>query len=673
MMPSQDDMSVKDSAKLAAAAASASDGPGIASSNTAGEPGAEDGTKKPPRGAGGAPNTTDEISELSGKLQELELKSAALEKAWETAAIVYKQALQQHKHANAAGPEETELSKIEVETAKYRYNKAYNLLLSNQEQLAAKHNLQPVYASPKQIPVELKASHAAAQAKARDFISKLMTKPIDAIEHSPGMRVLRDIPQLHANTDDTVDIIIREKTQPFFEECIQASNKNRVCALGNPGIGKTTSTPYLIRLIFEQCGPCTVVWAWRGYPWYFVFTKVDTEAGPPRYDAEVRLQLGVPPGFLQCLQSRKNFYLVDPYNPKTKPPSSCNPDHLVTARVIILPCLNSHHWGKNTFCKTHVGNERQAGVTRYNGVWTLEEIRCARPFINKNISDQDVIVLYRKFGPIPRHIFGSAALQDEIERNQKMAIQGLSPEIVHRIFTRNIASVDNAANQPSSYIMAYFWGETFSRAVVNIISEGVRDQLAAAFQNVLWNKMMQETTAASRGYIFEPIVRHRLTMERSYQCRAAITKQTAKRRNETPWFESLGGCSEIKFVDDPLTAVQNNGDKILFHSVDTNEALIDMVYKDGKNIIGIQTTVGMKHKSVEEMMKTVAKRTNRKRGQMLYLYYAVPAKNWRLFVTEPVEPKAPNCQVFIIAIPKIDQEYATPSAGVAAGASATSE
>ena len=87
------------------------------------------------------------------------MKSAALEKAWDTAAIVYKQALQQHKHAKAAGPEETKLSEIEVETAEYKYKKARKLLLSNQKLLAsleqdlssAKHNLQPVYASPKQV------------------------------------------------------------------------------------------------------------------------------------------------------------------------------------------------------------------------------------------------------------------------------------------------------------------------------------------------------------------------------------------------------------------------------------------------------------------------------------------------------------------------------------------
>ena len=58
----------------------------------------------------------------------------------------------------------------------------------------------------------------------------------------------------------TEDVIIRNITEHFWQACIdqvdeynENDNKRyRVCAVGTPGIGKTASTPILIRRLLSK-------------------------------------------------------------------------------------------------------------------------------------------------------------------------------------------------------------------------------------------------------------------------------------------------------------------------------------------------------------------------------------------------------------------------------------
>ena len=47
-------------------------------------------------------------------------------------------------------------------------------------------------------------------------------------------------------------VIIRSITREFWKLCIQQSKKYRVCAIGTPGIGKSTSIPVLIRMLLAE-------------------------------------------------------------------------------------------------------------------------------------------------------------------------------------------------------------------------------------------------------------------------------------------------------------------------------------------------------------------------------------------------------------------------------------
>jgi hypothetical protein len=114
------------------------------------------------------------------------------------------------------------------------------------------------------IPAGSSAEHAEASQSAQDFVRSIMEKVPERIPESDGMLVMRGVVVLER--DVALDVVIRNVTQPFWQACIDAvdpqqsdggrvvspNQQLRVCAVGTPGIGKTTCTPYLIKMLLEK-------------------------------------------------------------------------------------------------------------------------------------------------------------------------------------------------------------------------------------------------------------------------------------------------------------------------------------------------------------------------------------------------------------------------------------
>jgi hypothetical protein len=89
----------------------------------------------------------------------------------------------------------------------------------------------------------------------QEFVNALMSE--DAIQKIPGesqMRVIKNLRCLETGERDSYfSPIIRDITEPFWQPCINIVEtpgcRYRVCAVGTPGIGKTTDTSYLIRML----------------------------------------------------------------------------------------------------------------------------------------------------------------------------------------------------------------------------------------------------------------------------------------------------------------------------------------------------------------------------------------------------------------------------------------
>jgi hypothetical protein len=148
-----------------------------------------------------------------------------------------------------------------------------------------------------------------------------------------NMKVIRNIPKLNG---ERFDLVVRACTVPFWEACIakvDTPGKNyRVCAVGSPGIGKTTSTFVLIRLLLLR-GICVVHHICRknttGWIYEFRPREPNEQLSPP-YICSVHEEMKLLE--IPSLGERDTYYVVDP-GPTTR---DCNPDDYFPARVIIV-------------------------------------------------------------------------------------------------------------------------------------------------------------------------------------------------------------------------------------------------------------------------------------------------------------------------------------------------
>ena len=134
-----------------------------------------------------------------------------------------------------------------------------------------------------------------------------------------------------------------------------------------------------------------------------------------------------------------------------------------------------------------------------------------------------------------------------------------------------------------------------------------------------------------------------------YECQACVgsnSKEYKKKRTVT-----LGGCSAVRLVLDIVQAAMETPD-VLFHSVDSNNPLIDFLYRDEKGAFhAFQATIGSKHSANPTKIKELEEQVGG--GGKLSLYYLVPDNQFKRFVTNPADPRkeGASCDIWKVLIP----------------------
>lgn len=528
------------------------------------------------------------------------------------------------------------------------------------------HNRTQVTTQKRDMTLPVHGGAPAIKKRAHIFLNKLMESRLEDLGGGAGVRVIRDIPSL-VRDDSTLDIIVREITTPFFEACIAKADEGyRVCATGNPGIGKSYSIPYMIKLIL-QSRACSVVFDHRELDWYFVFTSQiqSNSDGTTRmvYCADVLSKTDFSkPSALSILYEKANFYLVDPGGVDH---ANCNPGIQVRAHVMMFPSPNGKYWNKSQFVKRkgEVGkadpsDKGSAGTFLYNSVWSMEELQVSSAIITgKPITDKQIQERVRVFGRIPRHVFATEAERKVLERDQLAAINSLSQQQVADIYNDAVAKIENkSGGQPSSFVMMYRVVKDadgtydFERPSIEIVSENVRNMIAVRHQEFLWDAMARADSSSTLGMMFEPIVRDRLKTRTNYQVCSMNEKNVMHN-------EILGGCKAIKFVKDLSQAVKTAEDNTLYHSWNATYPLIDCIYKDGDVYNAFQITVGGSHSCKIDAMTKLVQDLELKLNQRLKIFYAIPAENMTKFTLSPTPTKLQTeipemCSVFFLAIVK---------------------
>jgi hypothetical protein len=507
---------------------------------------------------------------------------------------------------------------------------------------------------------------------AKDFVTAIMQDPVP-IEGSEGMSYVRGI---NLETGKTLDIVIRKCTELFWDACINSAEKldTRVCALGTPGIGKTTSTAILIRMLLKK--DRTVVYLVRtkkelGYYYEFLpakvgsFTSINVSVYPEKTEYTS----------IASLKDPLTFYVVDPG--KTK--DDCCLDNEFIAKFILVSSPDECHWGGSDFQKER-GNV--PGTFRYYPVWSLEELLEARPTLNlsreRKLTIDEVTQRYREVGGVPRHVFASDDSYPELLTTQDQKIRSLTTEQVEQLVSGNADATETLRkSQPKSAVMVYLAdgdNNTFRQAIVDVISSRVAEKISTKFMINNWNAFLDGRK--NGPMIFEAYMRALMVKD------AAVFKSRSFGARVPCDTVTLGGCTEIRLVShyvaapmpdeknaisllsQLVAAAKATTAKVLFHSTSKQCPLIDFLYKDEMDHFhAFQVTHGKSHTAQVEYIKKLEALVGD--ASKLSIYYVVPDFRFKEFTTEPKDPTNPKngpkalCTIFNVEIPDPNASYRT--------------
>jgi hypothetical protein len=469
----------------------------------------------------------------------------------------------------------------------------------------------------------------------RRFVASIM-KGIVEIPKSDGMLLMRGVTNLE--TGSILDsVVIRNVERRFWSECVNQvmtpDMVRRVCAVGTPGIGKTTSTVFLIRTLFEN--KQTVVYRFASEPYYWEFTW-RTSTG---YDVNVYTQ-DHDIWDIRSLIDPSTFYIVDPGASR----ENCLPDTLFQARTIIVSSSDDYEcWGRSHLTK-QIGNVN--GRFMMFPMWDLEELLMARPYLQQRtvITDEDVEARFRQVGGIPRYVFADEEDLLFISQNQKYAIASLTAKDVERIVGGNIGpggSFDHGrlVSEIICYARTYMDGEIkFDTRKVEFISRSMAEKVSKKFMPDLWRLMLREDEKVGWNKLFEAYCLHLISTPaaRSLRCRPCCRKRTYNEsQHETDVV--LGGCTKVRLGCNIAKKVIEGDSMTLFHSTNPSQDLVDFIYKDNDGTVhAFKATLGKKHTVQLHLIQKLRKSLG---NCCLAMYFLIAENRFNEFVTEPTNPK----------------------------------
>jgi hypothetical protein len=485
-------------------------------------------------------------------------------------------------------------------------------------------------------------------ALAKDFL-KSIQQEMEPIPNSGGMHILHNVVLLEG--EDTGPLIVRKSTEPFWNAVLETFRETyvdgrslyRVCVVGTPGIGKTTTTPILIRILLKRRK--TVVYFIRrpeGEGYYFEFKPEEGQHNGNVINVNVYNESEKKE--ISSLQNVETYYIVDPSISK----DSCDKGCTFKPKLIIVTSPDERHWGESSFGKS---SHYFSGIFKYMPLWELNEIIYATPFLLSDDPDllesqrvQEVTDKYRLFGGVPRLIFERKSNLEYDLNDQLDSINSLTVEQAKLSLEKAPQLVNNRQkNQPTSHVLHYnsTSDSLFDRCTTCVASDFVFEQICRKFLKYLWNTLVDDRS----GKILVAHLRCLFCQPGKlipFENRLCLGKRDSGYKN-TNIDLKLGGCSGIRLSSDPIASALQDPMQI-FYSNDTKFSLFDFCYTDSvrntrKNqLVLVKATTSNEHnvknKSLEELAAKV--RTSNVR---VLLCYAVPCDHFQNFVTNPRNPK----------------------------------
>ena len=505
-------------------------------------------------------------------------------------------------------------------------------------------------------------------------------EPTDAShagDDSGEMRLWRNIPNLESE-EAPMNIVLRSNVEPFWQNCIHKVenidpdyHRYSVCAIGTPGIGKTYTTPLLLRMLLLKGS--TVVYIRHSVKrdsWYYEFIprqSTNNESGGNWDAVTVNVYPEKHTMFydIPSLKVESTYYVVDPG--KTK--ESCDPDERFKPRVIIVASPDERHWGGGEFQKLR-GNK--TGVFRYYPLWSYSEVLRGLPHFSPPVRlteeqlakrYQQLPGRYREVGGVPRNLIEEEDEYNETLEKQDDAVNAVTVEQAKMIGCGKMNSVGLLGDgSPKSAVVGIVLadndGRTFTKRKAVPVSTLAAEKVFKRHIQDLWKDMVDN----ERPLVFESYLRTVLT-KGGYEImvqnlREKGTRTAGRTKKGKP--RMIGGYGGIRIVpvgESIVTAaIEYPKANILFYSANPNYKLIDFACKDKSGrILAFQATTSSSHTTSETDVADLEAEVG---TRSLMLYYLHPHRP-DVFRTTPARPKTRFCWIFHVAIPKPIE--ATPS------------
>ena len=285
-------------------------------------------------------------------------------------------------------------------------------------------------------PFETLPSYFAPPGTAGGSSANGDTAADEACSQAVVVRLWRNIPDLYTGTPK--NIVLPSFAEPFWQSCIdrvdivKGRRRYRVCAVGTPGIGKTFTTPLLLRMLLLKNS--TVVYIRRSIDsssWHYEFVPTSNN----EHEGEIPYTVNVYPETpiylehdIPSLEEPSTYLVVDSGTSN----DSCDPEEDFLARVIIISSPNEKHWGAGSFQK-RVGG--QCGVFRYYPLWNLTDVLSGLDGFDSavHLSQQQLADRYRQVGGVPRNLFADTEEYQNILETQDNAVEAIESNYVPRI------------------------------------------------------------------------------------------------------------------------------------------------------------------------------------------------------------------------------------------------
>jgi DNA polymerase III delta prime subunit len=432
----------------------------------------------------------------------------------------------------------------------------------------------------------------AERRTAQCFADTLIRAPLVPIRNSNDMHLLFGLPVLETGEAGGA-IVVRSISTAFWNSSIDMvhTSQGRVLVMGVPGVGKTTTTPLLIReLLLRGQNVVYHIKSATRTKWYYQFIPTRKCGKVERVEAEVfheKLDLCDIPS----LGLNSTYYIVDPSHTK----DDCNPPPGFPAKVIIVALSDSCHWGGSYFGRQR-GLVSQTGIKMGYPQWSCEELVAAQPILDPALDATTVRARFRLFGGIQRNVFCSnEAEQDQIQE-QDLALNELTFKGVAMITSGTMDAMDTfASGEPKSVLMGFFPRErTFSSKRADLLSDAIRDKLYARWLGNVCVKPIHCFFKPQGRSILHAYVRSLLTSRNMWHRSFDAVRIDGEESNRL----CFPHCKDARVVPDPVSAVATCGAPsfVLFHSSIGSFETVDCIFKDDENkIYAIQTVVSRLH------------------------------------------------------------------------------